>query len=213
MLVLASALTAIQPLQMGPLPPGLRTPVLALELSRSAAEIERMFGPAGSAEREAWRAGMLQGTWLDFAFMLAYGLFLAGMASAIGPVGRRRPAQLAFGLACVAPLFDVLENTELLTALHGLGGSYDGAVALLVWFTWAKWLGLGGYFCALAPALWRSGGAFRGASVFGVAAAASATGALVVRGVLAEVMAAGLALAMLMMVIGSFRGMPRSTAP
>jgi hypothetical protein len=86
-----------------------------------------------------------------------------------------------------------------LAILHGLGGSYDGAVALLPWFTWPKWLGLAGYFAAMAPALWQSGGAFRGASVLGV------LGALAVRGVLAEMMAAGMALAMLMMVLGSFR--------
>src|SRR5262245_55997407 len=80
MLVGSAALQLVFPRAMGPLPEGLRTPVLALEIARSSAELDAMFGPAGSSERAEWVAAVDRGNVLDFGFIVLYGAFLVSCA-------------------------------------------------------------------------------------------------------------------------------------
>lgn len=197
---MAIAVVAVQPSSIGSLPSGISTPVVAFELARSTAEVERMFGAPGSLDRANWRAGMQHGVSLDAGLLLAYGLLLAGVALRQG-TGRVR--WLGTGLAVSAALLDALENRELLLILERLGGDYAAALARLAWFTWAKWLALGLYFAVLAPALWRGGKLMRVAAISGVAGALAAAIAFFVRGVAAEIMAGGIAFAIAALVLSS----------
>ena len=192
---LAVAVTIASPADVPASPGGIRAPVVALELARSEAEVERMFAARTAAERARLRDRMELGVWLDYALLLAYGFFLAGLAQRLEPLSRPRLAHAAFGLALLAASADALENRELVVALRQLGGSYQGALARLHWFTWLKWFALGGYFLALAPALWRSGALHRAALLCGALAVASAPFALWLRGAAADAMSLAIALA------------------
>jgi hypothetical protein len=200
----AIAVTVVSPRRMAELPAGMRTPVVAFELARTPAEVERMFGAAGSPQRGEWRARMRLGVWLDFALLLAYGVLLAGMAQELGASASPRRARAAAWLALAAAGFDALENRALLAILDALGGEYGAALAQLAWFTWAKWLALGAYFALLAPALSRVGGVGRAAAVAGVVGAVSAVLALLLRGALAELMAVAIAAAITLLVVATF---------
>src|SRR5215204_2684679 len=89
LLVISGVLQAVFPRTMGPLPTGLRTPVLALEIARSAHELETMFGPAGSPERARWMAQVDRGNTIDFAFIGVYCAFLIACTRAL--LGARAP--------------------------------------------------------------------------------------------------------------------------
>lgn len=219
----AIATTAASPRVMGPLPEGLKTPVLALEIAQSVDEIEAMFGAEGSAERAAWVSGMRAGTYLDFGLVLSYALFLAGVARRILPalseVGRApdltstalRRTRIASTLAIAAAVLDALENTELLSILASVeAGAQDYAPALLrlQWLVWPKWIALGAWFVALSPELVRARGALRVAAVAGVLGAAACIAAVAERGVLAEIMALGIAIGMVALVPGCLRKLP-----
>lgn len=200
----AAAVTAVSPREMAELPAGMRAPVVALELARTRDEVEAMFGAAGSPERETWRARMQLGVWLDYALLLAYGVFLAGVAHALTPYGRPAAHRSALVLALAAAGFDALENSELTIVLQHLGADYRDALARLGWFTWLKWLALAAYFALLAPALWRASAVLRVAAVVGAAATVSTLGALFVRGPAADAMGIATALAIALLIVASF---------
>jgi hypothetical protein len=195
------AVTAAAPREMGPLPEGMKTPVIALELVRTPGEVERMFGLPGSAEREAWTVGMRTANVLDFGLAAAYGFFLWSIARMFGRAGARG-AGIAAGLAILSALCDALENSEILAILAALGNGYERALGWLEVFTWIKWFALGAYFVVLAAPLLRAGLAFRLAAVCGVLAALSSWIAVFVRGVFAEVMALTVAAAILALAVG-----------
>jgi hypothetical protein len=197
-------LLRVQPNRMGELPHGMVTPVLALELARTPAEVESVFGAAGSVERSEWHTRMVRATLIDFGLLAAYGAFLAGVALELWRNGSRA-ARAGVFLAPLAACADVAENSELLTIFASLGGDYQGALRLLAPFTWVKWLALGAYFAAIAPGTWKAGGVLRVAAVSGSAGAAGAVLALPLRGVAAEVMLNGVSIAMAALVVAAYR--------
>lgn len=211
----AIAVTVASPLAMGPLPEGMRTPVLAFELATSVAEIETMFGERHSLERVQRASAMAQGTHLDFVLLTLYTLLLAGMArkllpalglSAVSPSALRR-TRAALTLAVAAGVLDVLENRELLAIIEVLlrnMSDYEDALARLSWVAWPKWIALSAWFLLLSPELLRAGGALRVAGGSGIIAAVACGLALDGRGIAAEVMALGIAIGMLALTVGCF---------
>lgn len=219
----AIATTLASPHVMGPLPEGLRTPVLALELAQSVDEIEVMFGEAGSAERAAWVSGMRAGTYLDFGLLTFYALLLAGVARRISPalaeVGRGpdlsstalRRTRVASTLAVAAAVLDVLENRELLAILSAVEAGardYGPTVLRLQWLVWPKWIALAAWFVALAPELMHARGALRVAGIAGLLGALASVLATMQRGAWAEVMALGIAVGMVALIPGCLRKLP-----
>jgi hypothetical protein len=210
--IFAVAVTLSAPRAMGPLPEGLVTPVIAFELARDEAEIERMFGAPHSAERRAFRASMSTSTWLDFGLLMAYGALLAGIAASFAAreqdPARRQRARLAMSLAVVAAVLDALENRELLEIVRGLDADHGYALPLarLPLYVWPKWVALGTWFVLLAGPLFGARGAFRVAACAGACGALASLGALAVRGVFAEVMALGIALGIVALVPACFVG-------
>jgi hypothetical protein len=187
LLVLSGVLQAVFPRAMGPLPSGLRTPVLALELARSAHELETMFGPAASPERARWVAGVDRGNALDFAFIAIYCAFLIACMRAFAGAQPAR-ARAGIALALLAGAADAIENACLSSITSRLGGDYSGALSALMIATWVKWLSIPVCLLILWPGLRSRGRWGTVAAWIGAATLPSALGAAVLRGVLAEVM-------------------------
>ena len=100
--------------------------ILGLEFAGSARRVGEIEAEWGAHGRDLARLSL----WLDFAFMLAYGAFLALAAFATRDFARCRdlPALAAGGvvapfLAIAAALFDAAENISWLILLGGHGGS------------------------------------------------------------------------------------------
>jgi len=187
MLAFSVVLQMVFPRAMGPLPAGLRTPVLALELARSTHELENMFGPAGSPDRARWVAAVDRGDAIDFAFIVIYGVFLVGCARAFGGE-RTSNVRIGVALALLACLADVAENLCLFAITARLGGDYAALVPVLVVATWVKWSSIAGALALLAPGLWRRGRWGKVAGGLAAAALPVTIGAALLRGVLAELM-------------------------
>lgn len=220
----AIAVTLASPLAMGPLPDGLRTPVLAFELARTEDEIEAMFGERHGIERAQRVSAMRTGTCLDFVLIGCYAWLLSGVARrllrALGlglgmPTALRR-TRAAVTLAWAAAALDVLENLELLAILDGVVGNtsrYAAALDRLQWLVWPKWIALAAWFVVLAPELFMAKGALRVAAVAGVIAAAACGFAITERGLFAEAMALGVAVGMAALAVGCLRARPAPPAP
>jgi hypothetical protein len=187
LLVLSGVLNAVFPRSMGPMPAGMRTPVLALELARSAHELETMFGPAASPERARWVAEVDRGNALNFAFIGVYCAFLIAAMRAFAGANPAR-ARAGIALALLAGAADAVENACLFSITGRLGGVYSGALSALMLATWVKWLSIPVCLLILWPGL-RSRGRF-GAVAGWISGAALpvAIGAAVRRGPTAEVM-------------------------
>lgn len=184
---LGVALTLIFPAHMGPLPTGMRTPILAFELARTTAEVETMFGSPGGAGRAAWRQAMDRGNYADFAFMLAYGLFFVLLSHAFAQAGSRI-SSLSWRVAALPALADVLENLQLLAITGALGGDYAAPLAWLPVFTWLKWLGVAAVYASWIPGMTRRGALGKIGALLATLNALATLAALVTRGVAAELM-------------------------
>ncbi len=196
-------LLRVQPSRMHELPRGVLTPVVALELARTPEEVERIFG-RDPEERARFDVRMTRATFIDFALLATYGIFLAGVAyelSRDGSYAARAGVVLALGAAG----FDAAENAQLLRIFANLGGDYREAVATLSYVTWGKWWCLGAYFVAVARAAWTFGGFARAACVCGVIGAAASVVAQPLRGVAAEIMLNGTSVGIAGLVVASYR--------
>jgi hypothetical protein len=206
---LSIVLLRVLPSRMGDLPPGMITPVLAVELARSPAEMERIFGDQGSTERQEWRVRMVRGTWIDFGLLTAYGTFLAAVAGQIGRRSRSTATRLAFAAALGAAIFDAVENRQILVICSRLGGEYGDSMPRLVFATWGKWLLLALWFVLLSRPLWNARGFFRAAAIAGTVGAGGALVAVILRGVAAEIMLNGISVGLAMLVVGAYREQAR----
>jgi hypothetical protein len=187
MLAVSVVLLLTFPRAMGPLPAGLRTPVLALELARSTHELETMFGPAGSPDRARWVAAVDRGDAIDFAFIVIYGVFLVACWRAFGSE-RSLLVRLGVGLVLLACAADVAENLVLFVITARLGGDYAAHLPRLMVATWVKWSSIAAALALLAPDLWRRGRWGKLVAAIAAAALPVAIGAALLRGVLAELM-------------------------
>jgi hypothetical protein len=179
-------LSLIGPREVGALPPGFITPVMAFEFAESADEVTAMFAPDGSA------AAMDRVNRWDFLYMALYGLFLFAFALAcVWQTGRLFFA-IPAALALLIPFADALENVQLLSLTYQTtvgGGAMAGLLARLRWFTWLKWGGLALYFVLLWPYFLGLSGRARWIGVVGILPALLAVLALLARGLPNELMA------------------------
>ncbi len=211
MLACSVVLQAVFPRAMGPLPAGLRTPVLALELARSTRELETMFGPAGSPDRARWVAAVDRGDAIDFAFIVIYGVFLIGCARAFGG-GRTSQVRIGIALALLACLSDVAENLCLFVITARLGSDYAAFLPALGVATWVKWSSIAGALASIATGLWRRGRWGKVAGALAAVALPMTIGAGLLRGVLAELMLLVITLSFVAIWVEallSLRGAPR----
>lgn len=116
------------------------TPIIAFELARSAGDLHAIFGAEPGACRTAIAARMDFINTIDsIVFIPIYGAFLFFFFLARRP---SRMASLGAALVVVACLADYVENYALfhLSAAPDAPGQW---LALLLWATETKWVGLG----------------------------------------------------------------------
>ncbi len=113
----------------GTLPPGVSA-LLVYQLARTPADIEVVFGPAGSPCRQAMIAAMDRANTVDLAgFIATYTAFLACFFLALRRARTETIARLGLAAVLTAALFDVLETA---TQLHITGQLPGSTVALLL---------------------------------------------------------------------------------
>lgn len=144
-------LLLLAPGETGPLPPGFTTPILAFEFAETAADVEALFAPAGSAVRAAMVTAVTRGTWLDFLYMLLYSAFLFTFCATCVRLTGNRFYYVGSVLALVALTADALENVQLLSIMGSLGGDFTSPLRWLKFFTWLKWGSLAFTFLVLIP--------------------------------------------------------------
>ncbi|MCA9075003.1 MAG: hypothetical protein KDA93_08225 [Planctomycetaceae bacterium] len=94
--------------------PGYGPPVLAFEFATTADDLAKVFGTEDDPARDARVTAMDHGNWWDYAFMLAYGLYLWTFFRAVRLTSGRR-AWLLFGwFGILAAVCDGIENAILL---------------------------------------------------------------------------------------------------
>ena len=205
-LVFSGVLQAVFPSAMGTLPPGLRTPVLALEIARSAEEMEAIFRSDVPGQPTRWVEQVDAGNRADFAFIVLYTAFLIFAVRAFESTisGRGRAA---IALALLAGSADVVENLNLLAITARLGSDYSRALFVLTIATWVKWLSLAACLALLSPALRARGHAGRVAGWFAAASLPIALAAGILRGVFAELMLLAVTLAIVALWVEALRSL------
>jgi hypothetical protein len=204
MLAVGIGLTLLFPSHIGPLPDGLRTPILAFELARTREEVETMFGAPQPSERSAWQRAMDRGNYADFVFLVAYGAFFVTFSRALSASGDR-VAELGRSVAPLPSIMDVLENWQLLAITRALGGDYAEALSRLQLFTWCKWFLLAVLCATWIPGMWSRGALGRVGAVLAALTLAATALAFFTRGIAAELMVLGSGLTSLAALVVAFR--------
>lgn len=194
-------LSRVGPRQVGPLPPGFITPVMAFEFARTQQEVEQLFQPPGSA------AGMDRVNRWDFLFMTCYSLLLGTYALAVASRTGRSIFYVAVALAPLIWLADVIENVQLLGLTRGLALGDDPGLMLarLRVATGLKWAGLSVYFLLLAGWFRSRGGLWRVAQALAFLPAIFGLSTLVVRGLPHELMALAIGLLFIVLTADAWR--------
>jgi hypothetical protein len=175
------------PRTVGPLPQGLSTPILALELVRTRAEVSAILRDGEGMLNADWQLAFDRGNSLDYAVLVAYGAFLTLFARALATPRRRFVMRSASLLALIGCCADGLENTRLFM-LTG-GDANDSTLRSLALFTWTKWSALAFAFLLLAPAVASvSGWLGRACAVVFVLPVPLVAAGFLLRGVWAEAM-------------------------
>lgn len=189
-------LTLVFPREMGLLPAGMRTPIIAFELARTPTEIENMFGGVGDYERDMWKRAMDAGNKADYVFLVLYGLFFIAFSRALMQAGSKS-ARVGRAIAALPSAMDAIENMQLLEITKALGGDYAEALSRLHLFTWLKWLGIALIFASWVPALWSRGKVARMTACLAGSTVVATVAAYFTRAVAAELMALGVGLTVL----------------
>jgi len=93
---------------------GVADPVVGLQMSRDAADVEAIVGDAPSADREVMRIKQ----YVDFALIAGYLALALLIAAALVRTRHRRLGLVVGGLAVLAGLADVLENLGTLRVVN-----------------------------------------------------------------------------------------------
>jgi len=160
------------PSRTGQLPDGYFTPVVAFEFSTTPQAIMTIFADVDGNVSEPMINSMTNNTFLDFLFLIVYGGFLFSFALTCIRISGNRLYYFSAGLAVLAPLFDILENVQLLAIMKALTAgdpaNMTPALGLLGVFTWLKWGALALYFVMLGPFLSSRGRYGRLVAIFSV---------------------------------------------
>ena len=153
--------------------PGFTSPVVGFELAGTPADVANILGEVGTEVRAETARKMDRGNRIDFAFMVAYAAFHAGIALLLAAHGLVRGPVLAvlLGLAALMAPFDALENRELLFLSSAAPSpEMTASLARLRVFTLIKWYAIFGFALLAAPYVWRERDWWRwSAPVFGLA--------------------------------------------
>ncbi len=122
-------------------PPGYGTPVIAFEFAQSPSDIHTLFGYPESANWQYWVRQMKTGTYVDFAFILAFGTFMVSFFHAAYRQTAMPIYKFLAAVALIAALSDIAEDILALKILANIEAS--NGVEWMHYFAKAKFLGLG----------------------------------------------------------------------
>lgn len=206
-LLMTAILWLIGPRQVGPLPPGFVTPIMAFEFAADPAEVGHLFSVDGAA------AAMDRVNRWDFLYMALYNGFLIAFALACA---RRTGNRYYYAVAALPLLIwvaDALENVQLLSITRLLAadtvepvlGQLRPLLDRLRLFTWLKWGGLALYFVLLWPYFRGLAGWARWIGVVGLLPALLAVAALFSRGLPNEMMALAIGVMFLLLTVYAWK--------
>ena len=160
LIAISVIITLIGPGRSDKLADGFFSPVIAFEFATKAEDVSQIFDDADSPALEKMVLRMTNSTRLDFLFLILYGAFLFTFSVKCTLLTGNQLYYLAALLSIVAPIFDVLENLELLSIMTLLkGGDFISQLRYLHFYTWIKWGALALIFLLLTP-FFRSAGKF-----------------------------------------------------
>ncbi len=202
-ILLSIILLAVNPRRAEKLPAGFFTPVVAFEFIQSRAEVLDLFGHETTPARSRLIHDMDLGTYIDFAYMAAYTIFLLLFTFTF----IKRKGSLYFLLPaaiCLAVLTgDFMENIMLLVITWGMDGDITPFLLMLRFFTWLKWGGLCVVFLCFIPALWRCGKLGRAICAAAVSASLLASASYIHRSLLNELFVLSVAFCFLSLIVFS----------
>jgi hypothetical protein len=123
------------------IPQGYGSSILAFEFASNPGELDEVLKPLTTEEIK----GLDRLNYIDFGFMILYGLFLFSFMKKLGDIYPDKLLNYAKWIPPIAVIADVIENMQLLSLSGSFAdnGTYaDSAISLLAVFTWTKWLGL-----------------------------------------------------------------------
>lgn len=136
---------------VGPMPEGFVTPIIAFEFAKTPLDVENLFAVGEARSQMRLAAAMDLGNILDYGYMVLYSLFLGWFSFICVKVSNNRFFYLPCGLAGLALIGDALENVQLLGITAKLATMDIGAeLSALQIFTWIKWGSLAFAFLLLA---------------------------------------------------------------
>ncbi len=206
-LLMTAIIWLISPRQVGPMPPGFVTPVMAFEFAADPAEVGHLFSVMGAA------AAMDRVNRWDFLYMALYNGFLIAFALACARRTGNRYYYVVAALPLLIWLADALENVQLL-AITGLlaGDAVEPVMGQMLplldrlrLFTWLKWGGLALYFVLLWPYFRGRAGWARWIGIVGLLPALLAVAALISRGLANELMVLAIGLLFLLLTVYAWK--------
>jgi hypothetical protein len=157
-IIISLVLMITGPQETGPLAEGFFTPIIAFEFATSVEDVNLIFYDSNSQLLQRAVSDITSGTRLDFLFMLLYGAFLLTFSLKCSSLTNNRWFYLSAALAVLAPIFDLLENLQLLSIMERLdSGDLITQLGYLHLFTWLKWGTLSLIFLSLIPFFQNSG--------------------------------------------------------
>ena len=192
----------IGPREVGPMPPGFVSPVMAFEFAETGAEVWDLFRPAGTA------AAMDRVNRWDFLYMVVYNLFLLTFALGLARKTGRRTFYLPAALSAVILFGDIMENVQLLALSYETtldGNVFEPYLARLRVYTWLKWGGLALYGLLMVPYFRRLPGLARLTGLAAVLPAVLAVAAWFNRGLLNELLALAIGVMFLLFTVHAWQ--------
>jgi len=140
-------------------PDGFKKSIMALEFAQDTTMIRTIFRlPQPDSIRVQKAERLIRSTRLDYAYILAYALFMILFALQCKRMGASNTL-LAVSLALLAAIGDVMENEQLMKIFDqvaiGNAGTPEIFGRLRFWMA-LKFFSIGAFFGVLAPFLWRS---------------------------------------------------------
>ena len=193
------------PQETGPLADGFFTPIIAFEFASNVQDLNLIFYDTNSQLLQTAVTAITFGTRLDFLFMVLYGAFLFTFSLTCASLTSNRLFYLTAVLAVLAPLFDLLENLQLLAIMQQLGsGNFIAQLGYLRLFTWLKWGALTVIFLLLIPFFQKAGVFGRFLVMFAALSFVLGVLAFFKPGLLNELFALSISAMILLMILFSF---------
>ncbi|MDX1415019.1 MAG: hypothetical protein R3293_12560 [Candidatus Promineifilaceae bacterium] len=204
-ILISLVLMVTGPQETGPLAEGFFTPVIAFEFAANIQDVNLIFRNESNQLIESAVSAMTFGVRLDFLFMLLYGAFLVTFAITCALLAGDRLFYAAALAAVLAPIFDLLENLQLLSIMQQLGnGIFLSQLRNLHLFTWLKWGALILVFLLLIPFFQKAGSLGRFLAMFAALPFVTGVLAYLSPGLPSEIFALAVSAMILLMILFSF---------